>query len=126
HDGQDRTCRHSDDCPPPPSLIGDPPPAGTHGEPGHEPPEGSPAGDEDTPPEVAEDAPPREDAAPPRRRRSPGRIALAAAKKALGTPYSWGGGSPQGPTRGIAHGRGTVGFDCSGLALYAWAQAGVK
>jgi cell wall-associated NlpC family hydrolase len=40
----------------------------------------------------------------------------------LGTPYSWGGGNPAGPTWGAG---GPVGFDCSGLALWAWAQVGV-
>jgi hypothetical protein len=52
-------------------------------------------------------------------------VALAAARRWLGTPYAWGGGSLRGPTRGIGHGAGTVGFDCSGLTRYAWAQAGV-
>nr|WP_260407734.1 NlpC/P60 family protein [Planomonospora venezuelensis] len=49
-------------------------------------------------------------------RPSPGRIAVAAALRHLGTPYVWGGGSSTGPTRG--------GFDCSGLALHAWSKAG--
>ena len=40
----------------------------------------------------------------------------------LGTPYSWGGGNSSGPTWGTG---GPVGFDCSGLALWAWAQVGV-
>lgn len=35
------------------------------------------------------------------------------AKSKIGTPYSWGGGNVNGPSRGIAQGRGTVGFDCS-------------
>lgn len=60
------------------------------------------------------------------RGRAPGRVAAAAALRMLGTPFSWGGGSPQGPTRGIGRGARTVGFDCSGLTLYAWAQAGVR
>ncbi|GAA2212971.1 hypothetical protein GCM10009850_084330 [Nonomuraea monospora] len=55
-----------------------------------------------------------------------GAVALAAALKMIGVPYSWGGGGPQGPSFGIAHGAGTKGFDCSGLAEYAWAKAGVK
>jgi cell wall-associated NlpC family hydrolase len=40
----------------------------------------------------------------------------------LGLPYSWGGGNASGPTWGTD---GPVGFDCSGLALWAWAQVGV-
>ncbi|RBQ22131.1 hypothetical protein DP939_00100 [Spongiactinospora rosea] len=42
----------------------------------------------------------------------------------IGTPYSWGGGGPQGPTFGIGRGARTRGFDCSGLTEYAWARAG--
>ncbi|MEV5896682.1 C40 family peptidase [Nonomuraea fuscirosea] len=55
-----------------------------------------------------------------------GAIALAAALKMIGVPYSWGGGGPKGPSYGIQHGATTKGFDCSGLAEYAWAKAGVK
>jgi cell wall-associated NlpC family hydrolase len=40
----------------------------------------------------------------------------------LGTPYSWGGGTTSGPTWGQG---GPVGFDCSGLALWAWGQVGI-
>lgn len=43
----------------------------------------------------------------------------------IGVPYSWGGGSLTGPSRGIDSGSGTVGFDCSGLARYAFAGVGV-
>ena len=45
----------------------------------------------------------------------------------LGTPYAWAGGSPSGPTTGVCaagaakHDCQLTGFDCSGLALYAWA-----
>lgn len=35
------------------------------------------------------------------------------------TPYAWGGGTVNGVSRGILHGAGTIGFDCSGLALHA-------
>ena len=43
-----------------------------------------------------------------------GGAVLAAAQRQLGRPYVWGGGDRNGPTGG--------GFDCSGLALYAWWQ----
>ncbi|OBI33850.1 NlpC/P60 family peptidoglycan endopeptidase RipA [Mycolicibacter sinensis] len=43
-----------------------------------------------------------------------------------GVPYSWGGGTAAGPSRGIGSGSGTVGFDCSGLILYAFAGVGIK
>lgn len=60
--------------------------------------------------------------------------AITAGLSYLGTPYAWGGGGPTGPTRGIRdggvadqHGDFTkVGFDCSGLTQYAWAQARVS
>lgn len=48
---------------------------------------------------------------------------LDAAKRYLGTPYSWGGGGPNGPSEGST---GVVGFDCSGLTEYAFAQAGYQ
>ena len=44
----------------------------------------------------------------------------------MGVPYSWGGGNAAGPSRGIDRGAGTVGFDCSGLILYAFAGVGIK
>jgi cell wall-associated NlpC family hydrolase len=44
----------------------------------------------------------------------------------LGVPYSWGGGSLTGPSRGIDSGADTVGFDCSGLTRYAFAGVGVQ
>lgn len=44
----------------------------------------------------------------------------------LGVPYSWGGGNASGPSRGIDQGANTVGFDCSGLYLYAFAGVGIK
>ncbi|MGP4026168.1 C40 family peptidase [Actinomadura sp. 3N407] len=55
-----------------------------------------------------------------------GAIAVRAALRWLGTPYSWGGGGPSGPTYGIAHGADTKGFDCSGLTQHARAQAGAR
>jgi cell wall-associated NlpC family hydrolase len=48
------------------------------------------------------------------------------AQSQIGVPYSWGGGNAAGASRGIDSGAGTVGFDCSGLILYAFAGAGVK
>ena len=53
-------------------------------------------------------------------------IAIAAARSQLGVPYSWGGGNASGPTYGIAQGANIRGFDCSGLTLYAYAQAGIS
>ena len=57
---------------------------------------------------------------------------LAAAMSWVGkAPYSWGGGSPSGPSTGICcspggqDGSRVVGFDCSGLSGYAAAQAGL-
>ncbi len=61
-----------------------------------------------------------------------GRAAVAAAVAEVGVPYSWGGGNANGPTLGICGPDGAendcnvVGFDCSGLTSYAWAQAGIS
>jgi cell wall-associated NlpC family hydrolase len=52
-----------------------------------------------------------------------GTAVVSAATRWLGTPYSWGGGGPLGPTRGIGRGAATIGFDCSGLVLHAVWQA---
>jgi cell wall-associated NlpC family hydrolase len=53
---------------------------------------------------------------------------IAAAMRWLGTPYAWAGGSDTGPTRVCAgaaaeHDCQVIGFDCSGLVLYAVYQA---
>ncbi|WP_245641205.1 NlpC/P60 family protein [Streptomyces megasporus] len=58
--------------------------------------------------------------------------AIRAALSQRGVPYSWGGGTAQGPSRGVCcspggkSGAHITGFDCSGLTLYAFAQAGVR
>lgn len=56
-----------------------------------------------------------------------GRSAVARARSWLGMPYSWAGGNASGPTPGRCEpGNGgdldchVVGFDCSGLMVYAW------
>jgi NlpC/P60 family len=61
---------------------------------------------------------------------SQGRAIVRAAAKWAGTRYCWAGGNKLGPTRGtrdpyngLACGPGTVGFDCTGLTLYAVYQA---
>lgn len=51
---------------------------------------------------------------------------ISRAQSQIGVPYSWGGGDANGPSRGIDGGANTVGFDCSGLVLYAFAGAGIK
>lgn len=54
---------------------------------------------------------------------------IAAAQAEIGVPYAWAGGSYTGPTRGVCtSGAGAndchiVGFDCSGLVMYAVYQA---
>jgi peptidoglycan DL-endopeptidase RipA len=44
----------------------------------------------------------------------------------LGTPYAWGGGGTRGPGPGQAPDLGIIGFDCSGLTQYAYAEAGIS
>lgn len=58
---------------------------------------------------------------------------IARAQSQIGVPYAWGGGDATGPTRGIRDGGvadsfgdyNKVGFDCSGLMVYAFAGIGV-
>ena len=52
--------------------------------------------------------------------------AISAARRWLGTIYAWGGGSLSGPSVGWGVVAGVVGFDCSGLTRYAYAQAGIS
>jgi len=52
-----------------------------------------------------------------------GDAVVNAAVRWLGTPYSWGGGTATGPSVGFGPGAGINGFDCSGLVIYAIAQA---
>ncbi|WP_344861344.1 NlpC/P60 family protein [Amycolatopsis ultiminotia] len=58
---------------------------------------------------------------------------IDAATSQIGVPYAWGGGTATGPSRGIRDGGeadrhgdyNKIGFDCSGLTLYAYARVGV-
>ena len=50
---------------------------------------------------------------------------LSTGASLIGTPYSWGGGSIGGPTKGTQQGSNTVGFDCSSFVQYAFARVGV-
>jgi cell wall-associated NlpC family hydrolase len=43
----------------------------------------------------------------------------------MGVPYSWGGGSLEGPSKGVGDGANINGFDCSGLMRYMFAGVGV-
>jgi cell wall-associated NlpC family hydrolase len=55
-----------------------------------------------------------------------GRTAAHRALSELGLPYAWAGGNAYGPTRGVCVSGDAwndchkIGFDCSGLAMYAW------
>lgn len=40
----------------------------------------------------------------------------------LGVPYSWGGGTLDGPGPGFGSGSGVVGFDCSSFTRFVWFQ----
>ena len=61
-------------------------------------------------------------------------IVIKRALSQLGVPYAWGGGNGKGPTRGIRDGGAgdshgdyrKVGFDCSGLMIYAFAGVGIS
>ncbi|MQS17530.1 glycoside hydrolase [Streptomyces kaniharaensis] len=56
---------------------------------------------------------------------------INAAASQIGVPYSWGGGDERGQSYGVCCSKGgqdgskVLGFDCSGLMLYAFAQVGV-
>lgn len=60
-------------------------------------------------------------------------MVISRAMSQVGTPYAWGGGDANGPTKGIRDGGvadsygdfNKIGFDCSGLTLYAFAGAGI-
>ncbi|WP_366016077.1 DIP1281 family NlpC/P60 protein [uncultured Corynebacterium sp.] len=59
---------------------------------------------------------------------------IARAESQIGVPYAWGGGDANGPTQGIRDGGvadsfgdyNKVGFDCSGLVIYAFAGVGIS
>jgi cell wall-associated NlpC family hydrolase len=57
---------------------------------------------------------------------------VQAALHYVGTPYAWAGGNLSGPSRGVcisgapANDCNVVGFDCSGLVLYAYGKLGIS
>lgn len=51
--------------------------------------------------------------------------AINLVKEYLGTPYSWGGGGPDGPSYGIGRGAKTKGFDCSALLQFMYGKLGI-
>jgi len=61
-------------------------------------------------------------------------IVIDRAMSQIGVPYAWGGGNENGPTRGIRDGGvadvhgdyNKIGFDCSGLMVYAFAGIGIS
>jgi peptidoglycan DL-endopeptidase RipA len=53
-------------------------------------------------------------------------VAIDAAMGYIGLRYAWGGGGTDGPGPGLDPDAGVVGFDCSGLTQYAYAQAGIS
>ncbi|MBB5158141.1 NlpC/P60 family protein [Saccharopolyspora phatthalungensis] len=61
-------------------------------------------------------------------------MVIGRALSQLGVQYAWGGGTSSGPSRGIRDGGvadangdfAKVGFDCSGLMIYAFAGAGIE
>jgi cell wall-associated NlpC family hydrolase len=63
------------------------------------------------PPPAPSPTPPLPDPPPPS---SKAQVAIQAAESQIGVPYQYGGSSPQ------------TGFDCSGLTMWAWGQAGVS
>jgi cell wall-associated NlpC family hydrolase len=66
------------------------------------------------PPVTTAPPPPANNPPPPPVTGGAGAVAVQAAESQLGVPYVWGGATPG------------VGFDCSGLTMWAWAQAGVS
>jgi cell wall-associated NlpC family hydrolase len=69
----------------------------------------SPPPEEDSP----SPTPPADEFVPPEGNHTAAEIIVAAAHNALGIPYVWGGST-------------TAGFDCSGLTMWAHAQAGIS
>lgn len=61
-------------------------------------------------------------------------VVIARALSQRGVPYAWGGGNASGPTRGVRDGGvadaygdyNKIGFDCSGLMIYAFAGVGIR
>ncbi|WP_371053244.1 NlpC/P60 family protein [Rhodococcus gordoniae] len=80
------------------------------------------------------DSPPRAPSRPSVTGPAAVEVVIDRAMSQIGVPYAWGGGNENGPTRGIRDGGvadvhgdyAKVGFDCSGLMIYAFAGIGVS
>jgi cell wall-associated NlpC family hydrolase len=93
---------------PPPTTQPAPPPPTTR------PPSTPPTTEPPSTPPTTQPSPPPTTLPPPVTGGGSGAAAVRAAETQLGVPYVWGGATPG------------VGFDCSGLTMWAWAQAGVQ
>ncbi len=88
------------------------------------PPQGEPVKQQDPPQQPAPPTPPQSGGGG--WSAAKGQAVVQQAEQWLGTPYAWSGGTASGPSYGTPPDEGVLGFDCSGLALFSWAQEGIS